>query len=106
MPQIIIDDKISKKCEVVVGIHQFEDPNENPIINIEQVKYKRSSDYSRPFGLFNRETNINGEYVSVQVYGTVSGVNSRNKICKLKENESHKLRLDYIYARILYRVLE
>lgn len=92
VPQIIIDDKISKKCEVVVGIHQFEEPNENPIINIEQVKYKRSSDYSRPFGPFNRETNINGEYVSVQVYGTVSGVNSRNKICKLKENESHKLR--------------
>ena len=121
VPQIIIDDKISKKInknlwedhmntpaleterlilrkftekdmEALFLILKDEEPNENPIINIEQVKYKRSSDYSRPFGPFNRETNINGEYVSVQVYGTVSGVNSRNKICKLKENESHKLR--------------
>ena len=41
---------------------------------------------------FNRETNINGEYISVQVYGTVSGINARNKICCLKENETHKSR--------------
>ena len=92
VPQIIIDDKINRKCEVIVGIHQFEEPNENPIINLEQTKYKRSSDYSRPFGPFNRETNINGEYISVQVYGTVSGINARNKICNLKENETHKSR--------------
>ena len=92
IPQIVIDDKINKKCEVIVGIHQFEEPNENPIINLEQIKYKRSSDYSRPFGPFNRETNINGEYISVQVYGTVSGINARSKVCNLKENESYKSR--------------
>ena len=92
IPQIIIDDKIHKKCEVIIAIHQFEEPNENPIVNLEQLKYKRSSDYSRPFGPFNRETNINGEYISVQVYGTVSGINARNKICCLKENETHKSR--------------
>lgn len=92
VPQIIIDDKINKKCEIIIGMHQFEPPNENPVINLEQSKYKRSSDYSRPFGPFNRETNINGEYISVQVYGTVSGINARSKICNLKENETYKSR--------------
>ncbi|SCH73743.1 Histidine kinase-%2C DNA gyrase B-%2C and HSP90-like ATPase [uncultured Clostridium sp.] len=92
VPQIIIDDKINHKCEIIAGMHQFEEPNENPIVNLEQLKYKRSSDYSRPFGPFNRETNINGEYISVQVYGTVSGVNARNKICRLKYDETHKSR--------------
>ena len=92
VPKIIIDDKINKKCEIIVGIHQFEEPNENPVVNLEQSKYKRSIDYSRPFGPFNRETNINGEYISVQVYGTVSGINARNKICNLKENETYKSR--------------
>lgn len=90
--QIIIDDKINKKSEIIVGIHQFEEANENPVINTEQKKYKRSKDYSRPFGPFNRETNIGGEYVSVQVYATVSGVNARNKICNLKNGENHKSR--------------
>ena len=92
VPQIIIDDKINKKCEIIVGMHQFEEPNENPTVNLEQLKYKRSSDYSRPFGPFNRETNINGEYISVQIYGTVSGINARSKICNLKENETYKSR--------------
>ncbi|MGL4914330.1 MAG: ATP-binding protein [Romboutsia sp.] len=91
-PQIIIDDKINKKCEIIVGIHQFEEPNENPVENMQQIKYKRSKDYSRPFGPFNRETNINGEYISVQIYGTVSGINARNKICNLKDVEGHRLR--------------
>ncbi|MRN24706.1 hypothetical protein EAI30_08770 [Romboutsia ilealis] len=58
--QIIIDDKINKKSEIIVGIHQFEEANENPVINTEERKYKRSKDYSRPFGPFNRETNIGG----------------------------------------------
>lgn len=92
VPQIIIDDKINKKSEIIVGMHQFEAPNENPVLNTEESKYKRSSDYSRPFGPFNRETNINGEYISVQVYGTVSGINARNKICNLKEDETYKSR--------------
>ena len=92
IPQIIIDDKINKKSEIVVGMHQFEAPNENPIINLEEAKYKRSVDYSRPFGPFNRETNIKGEYISVQVYGTVSGINARKQVCYLKENETHKSR--------------
>lgn len=92
VPKIIISDKITNKSEIIAGIHQFEEPNENPIINSNQTKYKRSKDYSRPFGPFNRETNINGEYVSVQVYGTVSGVNARNKICKIENDENHKSR--------------
>ncbi|WP_455542544.1 ATP-binding protein [Intestinibacter sp.] len=92
IPQIVINDKINKQSETIVGMHQFEEPNENPVIDIEQQEYKRSNDYSRPLGPFNRETNINGEYVSVQLYGTVSGLNARNKICNLKDVESHKSR--------------
>ena len=91
-PKIIINDKINNISEVIVGIHQFEEPNENPKADLNENKYKRSKNYSRPFGPFSRDTNINGEYVSVQVYGTVSGVNAREKVCKLGEEEAHKSR--------------
>ncbi|MEG2867896.1 MAG: ATP-binding protein [Terrisporobacter sp.] len=92
VPQIIINDKINNKSEIIVGMHQFEEPNENPIIDLEEIYYKKSSDYARTFGPFNRETNINGEYVSVQVYGTISGINAKEKIYKLNEGESYKSR--------------
>lgn len=91
-PRIIINDKINNITEEIVGIHQFEEPNENPEIDLNEEKYKRSKNYSRPFGPFSRDTNINGEYVSVQVYGTVSGINARNKICNLEKEELHKSR--------------
>lgn len=91
-PRIIINDKINNVSEVIVGIHQFEEPNENPEIDLNESKYKQSKNYSRPFGPFSRDTNINGEYVSVQIYGTVSGINAREKICKLTDEEAHKSR--------------
>ncbi|WP_226891958.1 ATP-binding protein [Paraclostridium bifermentans] len=91
-PKIIIYDKINNISEVIVGTHQFEEPNENPEIDLNENKYKRSKNYSRPFGPFSRDTNINGEYISVQVYGTVSGSSAREKVCKLGKEEAHKSR--------------
>lgn len=90
VPQIIINDRINEESEIIVGIHQFEEPNENPIL--ENIYLFKSDYYSRSFGPFYRATNINGEYVSVQIYGTVSGVKAREKVCNLKTEEEHKSR--------------
>lgn len=92
VPQITINDKINDVSKIVVGIHQFEEPNENPIADSSITMYAKSKYYSRAFGPFNRETNINGEYVSVQIYGTVSGAKAREKVCALGKGESHKSR--------------
>lgn len=92
VPQITINDKINNKCEVIVGVHQFEEPNENPITELTKgipITYKN---YARMFGPFHKETNINGEYVSVQIYGAISGINAKKKICKLLTEESYKNR--------------
>lgn len=91
-PKIHIKDEIlNKQCQMT-GVHQFSPPNENPKEDVNNRKYKRSVNYCRAFGPFNLETTLNGEYVSLQMYGTVSGVNCRKRICKLRQSETHKAR--------------
>ena len=92
VPQIIINDKINDKSEIIVGIHQFEEPNESPIAGSTKDTFRKSKNYARMFGPFNKETNINGDYVSVQVYGAISGINAKRKICKLAVGETYKNR--------------
>ena len=92
VPQIIIEDRINEKSELISGIHQFEEPNENiRLCNSTDILYT-SDDYARTFGPYIRETNIKGEYVSVQIYGTVSGVNAKRKICSLNTEQEYKSR--------------
>ena len=92
VPQIIIEDRINEKSELISGIHQFEEPNENiKLYNSTDVLYT-SDDYARTFGPYIRETNIKGEYVSVQIYGTVSGKNAKRKICSLNTEQEYKSR--------------
>lgn len=86
VPHISIYDNINNTNEVIVGIHEFEEPNEN-LFNEESA---RSIDYARTFGPFNRTTNIGGEYVSVQIYGTISGINAKKKVYGLIDEESYK----------------
>lgn len=92
VPQIIIDDRINEICEIIPGIHQFEEPNENYSLNLKDGResHCKSEDYARTFGPYTRETNINGEYVSVQIYGTVSGINAKRKICILNSQQEYK----------------
>lgn len=90
VPQISIYDKINNKNEVMVGIHEFEEPNENLIDNSYILENKKSRDYARAFGPFNRTTNIGSDCVSVQIYGTISGINAKEKVCKLPEGEEYK----------------
>lgn len=91
-PKIHIKDEIlNKQCQMT-GVHQFFPPNENPREDVNNKKYKKSVNYCRAFGPIHKETTINGEYVSLQMYGTVSGVNCRKKICKLKQSETYKSR--------------
>lgn len=92
VPQIIISDRINDTSEVIVGIHQFEEMNENPVAGSTKETFRKSRNYARAFGPFNRETNINGEFVSVQIYGVVSGINAKKKICKLNVGETYKNR--------------
>lgn len=92
VPQIIIEDRINEKSELISGIHQFEEPNENiRLYNSTNILYT-SDDYARTFGPYIRETNIKGEYVSVQIYGTVSGINAKRKICSLNTEQEYKSR--------------
>lgn len=91
-PKIHIKDEIlNKQCQMT-GVHQFSPPSENPREDVNNKKYKRSVNYCRAFGPFHKETTINGEYVSLQMYGTISGVNCRKRICKLKQSETYKSR--------------
>lgn len=92
VPKINVIDKILNKQTQIVGVHQFASPNENPKVDPSSKKYKRSVNYCRHFGPFNRETTIGGKLVTVQLYGTVSGVNCRKKICTLRQSETHKAR--------------
>ncbi|MBC2579868.1 ATP-binding protein [Clostridium sp. DJ247] len=91
-PRIFIEDKILNLKEEVAGVHQFYPPQENPKADFRESIYKRSVNYCRHFGPYHKATNINGEYVSFQMYGTVSGVNCRKKIVKLKQGETLKSR--------------
>lgn len=98
-PRIFIDDKIHNKKEEIAGVHQFYPPQENPKEDKNEKVYKRSVNYCRHFGPYHRSTNIDGEYVSFQLYGTVSGINCRNAICKLKPGESMKSRFGVYFAK-------
>lgn len=98
-PRIFINDRINGIKEEIAGAHQFFQPQENPPIDINEKIYKRSVNYCRHFGPYHRSTNINGEYVSFQLYGTVSGYNCRRSICKLKPYETLKARFGVYLAK-------
>lgn len=98
-PRIFINDCILEIREEIAGAHQFFPPQENPIIDENEKIYKRSVNYCRHFGPYHRSTNINGEYVSFQMYGTVSGVNCRKAICKLRQSERLKGRFGIYLAK-------
>lgn len=98
-PRIFINDCILDVREEIAGAHQFFPPQENPAMDNNEKIYKRSVNYCRHFGPYHRSTNINGEYVSFQMYGTVSGVNCRKAICKLRQSERLKGRFGIYLAK-------
>lgn len=98
-PRIFINDCILDVKEEIAGAHQFFPPQENPSVDNNEKVYKRSVNYCRHFGPYHRSTNINGEYVSFQMYGTVSGVNCRKAICKLRQSERLKGRFGIYLAK-------
>lgn len=98
-PRVYINDYIEDIKEEIAGAHQFYPPQENPQEDTNETIYTRSVNYCRHFGPYYRSTNINGEYVSFQLYGTVSGVNCRNAICKLKRGKSLKSRFGVYLAK-------
>ena len=98
-PRIFINDKINCIKEEIAGAHQFFPPQENPPIDVDEKVYIRSVNYCRHFGPYHRSTNINGEYVSFQLYGTVSGYNCRRSVCKLKPYETLKARFGVYLAK-------
>lgn len=98
-PRIFIKDEIFNMKEEIAGAHQFFPPHENPEIDTNEKVYVRTVNYCRHFGPYHRSTNINGEYVSFQMYGTVSGVNCRKAICKLRPCERLKSRFGVYLAK-------
>ncbi len=98
-PRIFIEDKIVKRKEEISGVHQFYPPKENPQIDLKEPVYKKSVNYCRHFGPYHKATNINGEYVSFQMYGTISGINCRRKVSKLRQGESLKSRFGIYLAK-------
>ncbi|ABR47777.1 hypothetical protein Amet_1598 [Alkaliphilus metalliredigens QYMF] len=98
-PRVFIDDKINCINEEIAGTHQFHPPQEKPKEDPYEVIYKKSVNYCRHFGPYHRATNINGEYVSFQLYGTVSGTNCRKKISKLRQGKSLKSRFGIYLAK-------
>lgn len=98
-PRIFINDYIHEISEEIAGAHQFCQPKENPDEDVNEKVYKRSINYCRHFGPYHRSTNIEGEYVSFQMYGTVSGYNCRKSICKLKQCERLKGRFGIYLAK-------
>lgn len=98
-PRIFINDNIMGIREEIPGAHQFYPLQENPKEDKNEKVYKRSVNYCRHFGPYHRSTNIDGEYVSFQMYGTVSGVNCRKAICKLKQSERLKSRFGLYLAK-------
>lgn len=98
-PRIFIEDKIFDLKEEISGVHQFSPPQENPKEDLRELIYKRSVSYCRHFGPYHKATNIDGEYVSFQIYGTVSGINQRRKVAKLRQGESLKSRFGIYLAK-------
>lgn len=91
-PRIFIRDEIMGIEEEIAGTHQFHQPQENPNVDETEKIYRRSVNYCRHFGPFNKSTNINGEFVSFQLYATVLGINCRRSLAKLKVGEKFKTR--------------
>jgi hypothetical protein len=98
-PRVFIEDKIQRRKEEIAGTHQFYPPQEKPKEDPCELIYRRSVNYCRHFGPYHRATNINGEYVSFQIYGTVSGVNCRRKVAKLRQGETLKCRFGVYVAK-------
>lgn len=98
-PRIFIKDCVLNIKEEIAGAHQFFPPQENPPEDNEERIYKYSVNYCRHFGPYHRSTNINGEYVSFQMYGTISGINCRRSICKLRQSERLKGRFGIYLAK-------
>lgn len=98
-PRIFINDYIQDVNEEIAGTHQFCQPQENPEEDTEERIYIKSINYCRHFGPYHRSTNIDGEYVSFQLYGTISGYNCRKSICKLKQCERIKGRFGIYLAK-------
>lgn len=98
-PRIFIEDRINNIKEEIAGTHQFHPPQEKPKIDPCEPIYKRSVNYCRHFGPYHRATNIDGEYVSFQMYGTISGTNCRRKIVRLRQGESLKSRFGIYLAK-------
>lgn len=98
-PRIFIKDGLLNIKEEIPGAHQFFPPQENPPQDAEERIYKNSVNYCRHFGPYHRSTNINGEYVSFQMYGTISGINCRRAICKLRQSERLKGRFGIYLAK-------
>lgn len=98
-PRVFINDRILGIKKEIAGGHQFHLPQENPIEDSEEKIYKKSVNYCRHFGPYHKSTNIEGEYVSFQMYGTISGINCRKKICKLRQSETIKGRFGIYLAK-------
>lgn len=98
-PRIFIEDKVLNIKEEIAGVHQFFPPQENPKEDLNEKIYKKSVNYCRHFGPYHKATNIDGDYVSFEVYGTISGVNCRRKIINLKQGETIKSRFGVYLAK-------
>ncbi len=98
-PRVFIKDEILGIEEEIAGAHQFSEPQENPKPDIKEKVYKRSVNYCRHFGPYHRSTNIEGEYVSFQLYGTISGINCRKDISKMRRSERYKSRFGIYLAK-------
>ncbi|MFT8315514.1 MAG: ATP-binding protein [Clostridium sp.] len=98
-PRVFLEDRILKIKEEIPGTHQFYPPQEKPKEDPCECIYKKSVNYCRHFGPYNMATNINGEYVSLQLYGTISGVNCRKKIAKFRQGESLRTRFGVYLAK-------
>ncbi|MCO5251074.1 MAG: ATP-binding protein [Candidatus Kapabacteria bacterium] len=91
-PKIFLRDELNKKDIEFAGSHQFAEPNENPIYDFNNDQNPRSDNYCRHFGPFYRETTIEQEFVSFQLYGTVSGKSKRREISHFHQGETQKSR--------------
>ncbi|WP_315675038.1 ATP-binding protein [Clostridium sp. 19966] len=98
-PRILIQDRISNIKEEIAGVHQFSEPQEDPRKDFSEPIYKRTVNYCRHFGPFHKPTNIDGEFVSFEIYGTISGVNRRRSIAKLRQGETLKSRFGIYLAK-------
>ena len=91
-PSILLTDCLCNETEQFSGGHRFSPPNENPAIDPAEEQFSRSNTYCKHFGPYHKETQIDGEYVSFQLYGTISGIKKRNEISSLNQGETHKSR--------------